>query len=61
MFSEIDLLFLVKWKNSSYMETTWEHQSELPDGSSISDYRLSNRTLDKESRLIMNRQATMHN
>jgi len=43
------------------METTWEHQSELPDGSSISDYRLSNRTLDKESRLIMNRQATMHN
>lgn len=47
---EVDTLYLVKWKNLSYLESTWEHESVIGNSQKINDYRLFNRALDKDSR-----------
>lgn len=50
---EVDMLYLVKWKNLSYLESTWECESNITNESKINDYRMNNRALDKDSRQIL--------
>lgn len=50
---EVDMLYLVKWRNLSYLESTWEHESVISNPSKITDYKYHNRALDKESRQIL--------
>lgn len=50
---ESDKLFMVKWKNLSYLEATWEHESLLGFANKINDFKIFNRSLDKESRTQM--------
>lgn len=50
---ESDKLFMVKWKNLSYLEATWEHESILGFANKINDFKIFNRSLDKESRTQM--------
>ena len=58
---EIDKLYLVKWKNLSYTQSTWEHEQILTEyNSKINDFKQYNRALDKESRQIMMRNNNIH-
>ncbi|KAL4510059.1 hypothetical protein ABPG72_010252 [Tetrahymena utriculariae] len=57
---EIDTLYLVKWKNLSYLESTWEHESIIGNQTKINDYRMYNRALDKESRQVLSQQLERH-
>ena len=40
---EVDKLFLVKWRNCSYLEATWEKESAINCPEKISDFKLFNR------------------
>jgi chromodomain-helicase-DNA-binding protein 7 len=52
---------MVKWKNLSYSESTWEHESSLPEYlHKINDFKQFNRALDKESRAIQMRNNAIH-
>jgi len=57
---EPDRLYLVKWKNLSYLDSTWEHETVICCPNKVSDYRQFNRALDKESRAIMMAQNNRH-
>ncbi len=50
---EVDMLYLVKWKNLSYLESTWEHETVISNPTKINDFKLHNRAQDKESRQIL--------
>jgi hypothetical protein len=50
LMKETDKLYLIKWKNLSYMSSTWEHESDLDASSKINDFRMFNKALDRESR-----------
>ncbi len=41
---------MVKWKNLSYLEASWEKESVIAAPEKINDFRMFNRALDKESR-----------
>lgn len=43
---EADKLFLVKWKNLSYTDITWEAESDLKNPSKIADYYRFNKAID---------------
>jgi len=58
--TDVDLLYLVKWKNLSYLEATWEKESQISNISKISEYRMCNRALDKESRMSLISQVKRH-
>jgi chromodomain-helicase-DNA-binding protein 7 len=47
---ETDRLYLVKWKNLSYTECTWELESEINATPKISDFCRFNRALDNQQR-----------
>ena len=58
---DVDRLYMVKWKNLSYSESTWEHESQLQDQlHKINDFKQFNRALDKESRAIQIRNNQIH-
>lgn len=57
---DIDTLYLVKWKNLSYREATWEHESELNAYHQITAFRTFNRALDKERRNNVIQQINRH-
>jgi chromodomain-helicase-DNA-binding protein 7 len=48
--SETDKLFLVKWKNLSYTEATWEPESLINNPQKIADYYKFNKALDSQAR-----------
>ena len=51
--TEIDRLYLVKWKNLSYTEATWEKESNIANTSKLLEFRMFNRSLDKDTRILM--------
>lgn len=55
-----DRIYLVKWKNLSYLEATWEPESRLDCPGKIGDFRIFNRALDKESRSSYANQLHRH-
>ena len=57
---EIDKLFLVKWKNLSYLDSTWEHESIIASPQKINDYRYYNRAPNKEERSSILNQVNRH-
>ena len=57
---EYERLFLVKWKNLSYLDSTWETESSLNAANKINDFRIYNRALDKESRTHIQNQVNRH-
>jgi SNF2 family DNA or RNA helicase len=57
---EVDKLYMVKWKNLSYLESTWEHESMIPSSHKINDFKMFNRALDKESRNQLLTQVNRH-
>ena len=57
---EIDRVYLVKWANMSYMDTTWELESVIDDPIHIHEFRTFNRTLDKETRTNNIEQLSRH-
>ena len=60
LFSEVDKLYFVKWKNLSYLDSTWEQESIIANPQKINDFRFFNRALDKESRQAMLNQVHRH-
>jgi len=58
--NEVDKLYFVKWKNLSYTEASWEHESLIANPQKINDFRFFNRALDKESRQSMINQVNRH-
>lgn len=50
---ESDKLFLIKWKNLSYKDATWEPESLINNPAKISDYYRFNRALDTQARQEM--------
>jgi len=60
LFSETDKLYFVKWKNLSYLDSTWEQESVIANPQKINDFRFFNRALDKESRQAMLNQVHRH-
>jgi hypothetical protein len=53
---EVDRLYLVKWKNLSYTQATWEQESSIFSVGGqvkITEFRAFNRALDKEGRMNM--------
>lgn len=57
---EVDKLYMVKWKNLSYLEATWEHESILSCPNKINDFKNFNRSLDKEGRQQMLQKVQRH-
>lgn len=57
---DADMLYLVKWKNLSYLESTWEHESLIANPAKTNDFKMFNRALDKESRTILTQQQHYH-
>jgi len=57
---EVDKLYMVKWKNLSYLEATWEHESLLGFANKINDFKIFNRSLDKEGRTQMLNKVQRH-
>lgn len=57
---EVDKLYMVKWKNLSYLEATWEHESLLAAPNKINDFKIFNRSLDKEGRTQMLNKVQRH-
>lgn len=61
---EVNMVYLIKWKNMSYSDLTFEFESEIlsniKNSTKINEFRLNNRALDKDSRMIMSRQCDMH-
>ena len=57
---EVDRLFLVKWKNLSYLDSTWEHESVIACPQKINDYRYFNRAPNKEDRTSILNQVNRH-
>jgi len=48
---ELDPLYLIKWKNQSYCDLTWEPASTLRDCERLlADFDRFNRSLDNASR-----------
>ena len=58
--TEIDRLYLVKWKNLSYTEATWEKESNIANTSKLLEFRMFNRSLDKDTRILMQQQSVRH-
>ena len=58
--SDSDKIYLIKWKNLSYLEATWEPESILDCPPKINDFRIFNRALDKESRSSYANQLNRH-
>jgi hypothetical protein len=53
---DVDKVYLVKWKNLSYTQATWELESSIASANGhnkIADFRSFNRALDKEARMSM--------
>jgi chromodomain-helicase-DNA-binding protein 7 len=50
---EVDHLYLVKWKGLSYLEATWEKESNIVGTGKVLEFRMFNRSLDKDSRVLM--------
>ena len=52
MNKEVDPLYLVKWRNQSYQDSTWEKASTLIDYPDvISSFKVYNKALNKDTRL----------
>lgn len=51
--TDVDKLYLVKWRNSSYSDSTWEPESVINDPSKIANFMKFNRSLDTQSRKDM--------
>lgn len=51
---KVDPIYLVKWQNLSYLDTTWEYASTIREHdeteSKIKDFERFNRSLDNNSR-----------
>ena len=54
-------MYLIKWKNLSYLQSTWEHASDINNEQKIYQYRMFNRSLDRESRYLAMQQLQRHN
>jgi hypothetical protein len=49
-----DTLYLIKWKNLSYKQATWEHLSNINMPlSKLNEFRQFNRALDRDTRQLM--------
>ena len=57
---EVDKVYLVKWKNLSYLDATWEHESVLGMTHKINDFKVFNRSLDKKGRMQMLNKVQRH-
>ena len=51
---------MVKWKNLSYLDSTWELESNLSAQNKIMDFRQFTRALDKDTRCLMSQQLQRH-
>lgn len=58
--TEVDRLYLVKWKNLSYLEATWEKESNIACPAKLMEFRQFNRSLDKDTRSLMLQQNQRH-
>ncbi len=57
---EVDQLFLIKWRNLSYVSATWEPLSLLSCADKLLSFRQHNRALDKDNRTIILNQVQRH-
>lgn len=57
---EVDRLYMVKWKNLSYSEATWELESAVGVPEKIQEFRNNNKALGKEARNMMDSQKDKH-
>ena len=48
--AEFDRVYLVKWQNMSYLDTTWELESIIDCPTLINEFRGFSRSHDKETR-----------
>jgi hypothetical protein len=53
---EVDRLYMVKWKNLSYSEATWELESVISCPDKISEFKNVNKALGKDARTLLDSQ-----
>lgn len=54
--NEVDKLYMIKWKNLSYSEATWELESDISCPDKIADFKNVNKALGRESRTLLDSQ-----
>jgi hypothetical protein len=60
ILAEPERVYLVKWMNLSYLDTTWEVESVIDSPTHIQEFKTFNRTLDKETRHLYTDQLARH-
>jgi hypothetical protein len=53
---EVNRLYMVKWKNLSYSEATWELETVVSCPDKILEFKNNNKALGKEARTLMDSQ-----
>lgn len=53
---EVDRLYMVKWKNLSYSEATWELESVISCPDKIAEFKNVNKALGKDARTLLDSQ-----
>mgnify|MGYP000875725821 CR=1 FL=1 len=57
---EVDRLYMVKWKNLSYSEATWELESVILCPDKIAEFKNINKALGKDARTLLDSQREKH-
>ncbi len=57
---EVDRVYMVKWKNLSYSQATWECQSTIGCPQKITEFKQINKALGKDHRVLMESQRDKH-
>jgi len=57
---EVNRLYMIKWKNLSYSEATWELESVVSSPEKILEFKNNNKALGKEARTLMDSQREKH-
>jgi hypothetical protein len=54
--TEVNRLYMIKWKNLSYSEATWELENIVITPERILEFKNNNKALGKEARTLMDSQ-----
>jgi SNF2 family DNA or RNA helicase len=60
LIKPVDRIYLVKWSGLSYLDATWEKESELDAPDQLNEFRQFNRSFEKESRQAYLNQVARH-
>ena len=57
---EVNRLYMIKWKNLSYSEATWEQENAVTCIDKVLEFKNNNKALGKEARTLMDSQREKH-